>query len=131
MQGRIDAELALLRGRYADLEYDSEGRWIRIPSYSLPPGWNRPATDVAFQIPTSYPGTHPYGIYVPSGLTFQGTKPDSYNDPAPTQPPFPGSWAIFSWQPADGEWRATTDLSSGSNLINWTAGFAARFREGK
>jgi len=34
-------------------------------------------------------------------------------DPLPAGTPltieltFPGSWAIFSWQPADGEWRAT------------------------
>lgn len=130
MQERIDAELALLRGRYPDLEYVCDGQWIRIPSYPLPPGWNRPETDVVLQIPASYPGTHPYGIYVPGGLAFQGTKPDSYNDPAPAQPPFPGPWAVFSWQP-DGEWRATADIRSGSNLINWVAGFAVRFREGK
>ena len=130
MQERIDAELALLHGRYADLEYVSGGRWLRIPSYPLPPGWNRPVTEVAFQIPTGYPGAPPYGIYVPGGLTFQGAKPNRYTDPAPTQPPFPGAWAVFSWTP-DGEWRATADVRSGSNLINWATGFAARFREGE
>ena len=131
MQERIDAELALIRSRYPESEYRADGHWIRIPSYTLPAGWNRTMTDVAFSIPIGYPGTPPYGIFVPSGLLFAGAKPENYTDPAGTQPPFPGSWAIFSWSPADGEWRATADVSGSSNLINWIAGFAVRFREGK
>jgi hypothetical protein len=130
MNERIEAEFALIRSRYPAAEYQSDGHWIRIPAYSLPPGWSLSATDVAFPIPVGYPGVPPYGIYVPSGLLFQGAQPDNYTDPAGTQPPFQGSWAIFSWAP-DGEWRATADIHNGSNLINWIAGFAVRFREGK
>lgn len=125
------AELALIRSRYPEAEYQRDGHWVLIPSYSMPQGWNRSAVDVAFQIPAGYPGVPPYGIFASSGLLFQGAKPDNFTDPASTQPPFPGRWAIFSWSPADGEWRATTDAATGSNLINWIAGFAVRFREGK
>ena len=33
MQERIDKELALLRQAYPDLEYQHEGRWVRVPAY--------------------------------------------------------------------------------------------------
>jgi len=128
---RIEQELALLRGRWPDVEYRAEGHWFRIPAYPLPAGWNRPNTDVAFQPQVSHPGTPPYGIYVPAGLTFNGVRPENYAEPAPTQPPFGGAWGILSWTPVDGEWRATADPTTGSNLLNWAVGFAVRFREGK
>jgi hypothetical protein len=130
MEERIKKELDLLRKRYPDLEYREDGHWIRIPAYSLPAGWNRSSTDVAFQIPVGYPGTPPYGIYVPAGLMFKGNKPNNYQEPAQNQPPFEGSWGIFSWRPRD-QWRATANLVTGSNLLNWVMGFADRFREGK
>ena len=129
MDERIEKELALLRQRYPDLEY--KDRWVRIPSYPLPEGWNRTSTDVAFEIPVGYPGTPPYGIYTPAGLLFKGEKPDRYTEPSQTQPPFSGSWGIFSWQPDNGQWKPTADPITGSNLLNWVIGFGNRFREGK
>jgi len=131
MQERINQELILLRQRYPDLEYRENGNWIVIPSYPLPMDWNRPSTDVVFQIPVGYPGIPPYGIYTPVGLLYNESRPDNYTEPAPTQPPFPGSWGIFSWQPSDGQWRPTADLMTGSKLLNWVIGFSGRFREGK
>ena len=131
MKERIEQELALLRRHWPDLEYQEEGHWIRIPSYPLPVGWNRSVTDVVFQIPVSYPGTPPYGIYTPAGLTFKDERPKDYVEPATQQLPFTGVWGIFSWTPVDGQWRPTADLLSGSNLLNWVMGFADRFREGK
>ncbi|HXG06097.1 MAG TPA: hypothetical protein VNI77_02085 [Nitrososphaera sp.] len=87
---------------------------------------------MAFQIPLAgYPGVPPYGIYAPAGLTFKGVLPDNYTEPASAQPPFGGTWGVFSWTPEDGQWRATADLVTGSNLLNWVLSFADRFREGK
>ena len=131
MEQRIGQELELLRRRFSNLEYREDGRWVRIPGYPLPEKWNRSATDVAFQIPVGYPGTPPYGIYVPSGLLFQGARPDNYTEPASPQPPFGGTWGIFSWAPEDGQWNPTADPVAGRNLLNWITGFADRFREGK
>ena len=131
MEERIEKELALLKQRYPDLEYKEEGRWVRIPSYLLPEGWNRSATEVVFQIPVGFPGTPPYGIFTPAGLLFNGERPNNYTEPAPTQPPFMGTWGIFSWMPDDGQWRPTADPVTGSNLLNWVVGFANRFRQGK
>lgn len=131
MQERIEAELALLRSRYPDLEYRPEGRWVKIQQYPLPTMWSVSETTVAFQIPEGFPGVPPYGFYVPVGLTCGGASPDSYAEPAPTQPPFGGAWGFFSWSPEGGQWRATVTLTTGYNLLNWVIGFAQRFREGK
>lgn len=133
MRDRIEHELALLRERYPQLEYRAEGRWVRVPSYPLPPGWNRETTDVAFEIPVAYPGTAPYGLYVPAGLTFNNQRPDNYNEPASTQPPFGGNWGVFSWSTPDRTWRATAepDPVRGYSLRSWVDGFADRFKEGK
>jgi len=87
MQGRIDTELALLRKFNAAIEYVSQGQWVRLLRHPLPPGWNRSETAVAWQIPPGYPGTPPYGIYVPAGLLFNGARPANYAEPAGTQPP--------------------------------------------
>jgi len=133
MQERIEAELTLLRQRFSEAEYLELGHWVRIPSYPLPEGWTWSSTEVAFQIPVDrgYPGTPLYGIYVPSGIRFEGSQPDNYNEPAGTQPPFPGAWGVFSWTPESGEWRPTDDLRKGSNLLNWAMGIAVRFRQGR
>ena len=130
MEERIQQELALLRARFRQLEYVASGHWVKIPGYLMPAGWNRTQTDISFQVPVGYPGTLPYGIYVPSGILFNSTRPNNYSEPAPTQPPFGGNWGIFSWTPGDGEWRPTASLSTGSNLLNWVLGFGDRFREG-
>jgi len=127
MQERIDAELTLLRTRYPDLEFRAEGRWVRLPGYVLPPGWNRAETDVAFQIPTQYPGNPPYGFYVPAGLTFGAQRPNNCADN--NTPPFGGTWMLFSWQP-ETNWVPTNDLRAGHNLLNWAMGFRQRFMEG-
>lgn len=130
MEERIIKELELLRAKFPDLQYKEEGHWILIPAYPLHEGWNKTITDVAFQIPIGYPGTPPYAFHVPVGLQFNGNKPNNYQEPTQNVPPFPGAWGTFSWSPDNGQWRATADLVSGSNLLNWALGFANRFKEG-
>ena len=130
MQERLHQELELLRRRFPHLEYVEAGHWIKVPRYRLVSGWNRPETDVVFQIPVGYPGTPPYGVYVQAGILFNSTKPNNYAEPSGTQPPFSGTWGIFSWAPADGQWRPAANLSAGSSLLNWVLGFGDRFREG-
>ena len=129
MQERIDAELELVRERFPNVEYQPEGRWVRVTLYPVPKGWNRETTDITFQICDGYPGAQPYGFYVPSGMLFQGATPDSYTDAAPNQPPFEGTWAFFSWAPAQG-WFPAADVRQGANLLDWIRGFRSRFEEG-
>ncbi len=130
MQQRIVQEIDLLKTRFAELEWQPVGQWVRIPKYLLPPGWNSSDTQLAFPIPIEYPGGPPYGIYVPAGIRFGGQLPNSYTEQAPTQPPFGGAWGIFSSTTQDGAWHATADLTKGSNLLNWVLGFQRRFEEG-
>ncbi len=130
MDERIIKELELLKTKYPNLQYKEDGRWILIPAYPLPEGWNRSVTDVAFQILVGYPGTEPYAFHTPVGLQFNGIKPTKYREPAKNVPPFPGEWGTFSWSPENGQWRATADLVTGSNLLNWAMGFADRFKGG-
>ena len=129
MRERIEQELELLRRRYADVDYREVGDWVRIHPVPTAAGWSQPEISVAFQIPQGYPGTPPYGFYVPRGLNYGGAQPQSYQDLAGTQPPFEGEWGMFSWA-HDSGWRATGDVVGGSNLLNWTMSFADRFREG-
>ncbi len=130
MTDRIQTELALVRQAFPDLVYQDDGLWVFLPSYPLPDGWNRAATDVAFQIGDAYPAAPPYGFYVLSGIQFRGAVPNDFSDPSSNQPPFGGCWGVFSWAPRDGEWKPTTDVRRGSNLVRWACGFADRFREG-
>ena len=126
---RVQQELALLRTYYADLEH--RDNWIRIVAYSLPSGWTPNPIDVAVFVNAGYPGSPPYGIYVPNGLHYKGEIPGNYRERAKTQPPFGGTWAMLSWSPEDGQWKPKAKLTEGSNLLNWVMGFADRFREGK
>jgi hypothetical protein len=130
-QARIEEELALLRSRFRDVEHVAAGQWVRVREYRvLHPGWTPGVTDVSFQIPMGYPGTQPYGIYVPTGMRYLGNLPANYQEPAGNQPPFEGSWGVFSWAPGDRQWRPTTNLVTGTNLLNFVLGFNDRFREG-
>jgi Multiubiquitin len=129
-QDRIADELELLRTEYDNLAYEPGQRWVLIPSLQLPGGWSTNATSVAFQIPSAYPGTPPYGIYVPVGLRFGGARPNNYKEPAATQPPFDGRWGLLSWTPSDGRWRATADVTDGANLLFYVGGFRLRFEQG-
>lgn len=127
---RITAELRLMRTYYPDMEYVSDvGHWFRVPAYPLPAGWSQGRIPIPFEVKETHPGTPPYGLYVPASLRFEGRAPNNRNA-NPPQPPFEGAWALLSWAPANGSWRATSDLRTGSNLLQWVRGFADRFTEG-
>ena len=131
MHERIDAEIGLIRRRFPEARFVPEGLWVFIPSYPIPdPRWVPRTTDVAFQILPGHPGTRPYGFYARAGLRWEGALPRNYTEPAQNRPPLDGAWGLFSWQPADGQWRPTADIQKGSNLLNWVESFAVRFREG-
>jgi hypothetical protein len=129
MRERLTKELDLLRKHFSAVEYVEDG-WFRVSDYSLPAGWNRASTDIAFCARAEYPGTPPYGIYVPVGIRFNEQVPASYQEPASQQPPFGGTWGIFSWQAEEATWRPAATVEAGSNLSNWARGVEQRFREG-
>ena len=131
MQARIEAELTLIRQWFPDVEYRLEGCWVCVPSYPLPEGWNRERTDVAFQISQGHPVQPPYGFCVPAGIQFRGNTPNNYTEPIANQPPFEGTWGLFSWTPAAKSWKPTADVQEGANLLDWVKGFKDRFNDGQ
>jgi hypothetical protein len=131
MSPRLSKELEILRSAYPSFEFQENGWWLRVPAYPLPDGWNRDDTDIAVQVPPGYPATPPYGIYVPSGILFRAARPNNYQEPAGNQPPFAGSWGVFSWSPADGEWQVPTiEIVGRVSLLSYVRGVAVRFQEG-
>lgn len=128
---RIEAELRFLRNKYSSLKYHTAGQWVLIPNYQFGNSWFPNQGEVAFQIPLNgFPGTPPYGIYVHVGIRHRGNLPNNYKEPSPAQPPFQGTWGVFSWSPESGFWRPGATVESGTNLLNWVDGFSARFKEG-
>jgi len=98
----------------------------------LPPaGWNKESTDIVLRIQPGYPGTAPYGFFVPAGLRIQGALANNYQEPVGEAVPFPGSWGMFSWQAHDGEWRPAASAGAGSNLLNFAVSVRIRLLEGR
>ena len=128
MSTRIEAELALLRQQYRQVDYLFSGamHWFRVHALKVPEGWSQGEIAAVFTVTEGHPGVEPYGFFVPKGLT-KGGKPPSEH-PAPHSPPFEGNWRFLSWNPVG--WQPTADISSGSNLWAWVRTFAHRLREG-
>jgi hypothetical protein len=126
---RISMELELLRRFYPDLEHVAESGWFRLRHYRLPtePGWSSDEVDVAVQFPAGYPGQKPYAFYVTPILSLKsGVAVNNVTES--TGPPWPGPWQKFSWDAP--EWFATTDLTTGSNMLNFVLTIADRLRQG-
>ncbi len=130
---RINEEIKLLRKYYPNLKWVEDKSWVLIPDYKLPEGlvWNKLSMNICFQIPSGYPATPPYGIYVPSDLLFNNQVPLNFQQPAKNSPPFEGIWGILSWAPVNGEWKLENDILKGSNLLNLVSSFSQRFKEGR
>lgn len=129
-EARLDLEMQLLQGHFSEA-VARNGAWFLVNDYLVSgKEWNRQKTPVAFRAQVGYPGTPPYGIFVPAGIRFNGALPQNYQEPVGDRPPFPGHWGLFSWSPDDGQWRPGATPREGSNLLNFALGFAHRFRQG-
>lgn len=128
MSPRIKLELELLRVHYSNVTYKERGgsHWFRLGDYPVPTPWAPRPGPVVFSVTSGHPGPEPYGFFVPAALRHHGNPPQTTTPPH--QPPFEGAWLFLSWAPVG--WRATSDVSSGSNLWGWARSFMARFREG-
>lgn len=126
MNKRIREEFELLLRFYPKAVL--EGSWVLVPNYPLPPCWSRSTVHTCFQIRDPYPGRSPYGIHVGDGLRYEGKMPQNYKEPTNHNPPFPGTWSIFSWECA--VWQPGATAESGHNLLTYVRGFTARFKEG-
>jgi hypothetical protein len=125
MEQRIAEEFSLLQEAFPLAV--RKDRWFWLPEFPLPLGWSSRLIPISFMVRDGYPAAGLYGIYVPTGLRFNGTMPANYNDNA-SGPPFDGQWGMFSWE-AEG-WMPKTDPRAGHNFLTWVRGFGVRFREG-
>jgi hypothetical protein len=128
MNARIEAELALLRQHFRQIDYLSAGgmHWFQVHALRTPDDWSPAEIRAAFAVTEGHPGAEPYGFFVPKDLA-KGGKPPSEH-PAPNQPPFDGDWRFLSWNPVG--WQAAADVATGSNLWGWVRSFPHRLREG-
>lgn len=124
---RLSNEMLHLQGHFKE-KIIQIGNWFLIKEYPLPEGWNVRHTNIAFRAQPDYPGTPPYGFFVPTGLRFNSSIPGNYQDSVADIPPFAGQWGMFSWAPD--EWRPSNDLRAGFNLLNFALSFAVRLGEG-
>lgn len=131
MEERIQQEFLLIRKYFPNCKIDENKRWILLPNFKLPEGlsWNKTIMDICIEIRPGYPGTPPYGIYVPSDLRFDGKEPQSWQLKASNHPSFSGSWGMISWSPI--QWMPGSDVIRGSNLLNFILSFSDRFKEGQ
>jgi hypothetical protein len=127
LEERLDRELQILQGKYPGAIRN--GMWFLVPEYPLPSGWSHDKVSVVAYLRAGYPGTGPYGIYIPQELRHDNQLPESYRNVAELQPPFGGTWAFLSWEAE--QWFATAEPQGGHNILTWVDGFAARFRQGR
>ncbi|MCG8594177.1 MAG: hypothetical protein MI785_07360 [Kiloniellales bacterium] len=128
MNKRIEAELALLRRHYREVDYQAAKamHWFQIHMLKTPEGWLPAEIPAVFAVTEGHPGVQPYGFFVPANLNKGGTPPNQHDAPHP--PPFEGQWRFLSWSPEG--WQPTADIATGSNLWGWVRTFMYRLREG-
>jgi hypothetical protein len=127
---RLRAEIALLKGAFADLEVRSD-LWCRFSQYRLPDGiWDREEVELGFQIPANILGQPPYGFWVRPGLRLaNGAMPTNYSEPVEIG--LGAGFGQFSWSP-EGSWEPVAELErirNGSNMVNFVHSIAQRLRE--
>jgi hypothetical protein len=111
------------------MEFREDGLWVFLPDYLVPTGWKHNKYAVCFQIRAGYPDISPYGINVsPLPEREDGAALTDYAPNPDPKPPFEGTWGRFSWEIPG--WKATPDLASGSNLLNFVESIRKRFEEG-
>jgi hypothetical protein len=126
MIDRLRVEVELVRSRYPTLEVREADLWARIPDYPLPPGWERQAAEIAFQIPRDIFGQQPYGFWVRPPLVVPGGAVPT-NTSGPVGTGFGDGFQQFSWAPEI--WQPGAHPNNGTNLLDFVRSFAQRLRE--
>ncbi|MBE0618279.1 MAG: hypothetical protein IH608_10180 [Proteobacteria bacterium] len=84
---------------------DPAGRWVIIRDVALPAGYNRPATDILFELPPDYPLTPPDWFFCDPGRRGpKGRLPAHYFERQPGFAATAEGWAggslhIKGWRP--------------------------------
>ncbi len=121
---RIIQEALLLAKQFNVVEYDDEdGRWVHVPQFPLPAGWDRQTTGLLLILPNGYPHVPPNGFYIDRFLrTCSGGRIDHYFEQEGSYNPFANQgWGWFCVHLNQGIWRPTGNVLYGDNLAKLAA----------
>lgn len=98
-----------------------------LADHLLPPGWSHDRTDVLISIPPNYPGGQPDNLCARPDLTLADGRMPANNQGIQS---YAGrQWLQFSYHIESGDWRPSSDPSTGSNLAEYLTGALTRFDE--
>jgi hypothetical protein len=114
---RIFAEIFLLRKVYEQVDYDGEDfRWVHIPYYELPPGFNEPVGELLIELPKNYPFSPPQNFFLHKDIkTFEGYSIDHYYSNPSMSKYYEKGWAWFCIHIK--KWKAVNDIIQSDNLL--------------
>lgn len=114
---RILAEIFLLKKVYEEVDYDSEDlRWVHIPCYDLPQGFNEPTGELLVELPKNYPFSPPKNFFLHRDIkTFEGYSIDHYYSNATMSKYYEKGWAWFCIHIL--QWKTADDIMQSDNLL--------------
>jgi len=121
---RVYQEALLLARQFGIVDYDDEdGRWVHIPAFPLPEGWDRRTTGLLLVLPDGYPHIPPDGFYIDRFLrTRSGRRVSHYFEERSGYNPYVDKgWGWFCIHLDHRAWRPTGDVTSGDNLLKLAA----------
>jgi hypothetical protein len=123
---RLLVEIEQLRKRYPTVQIGEDTRWLMIPEYPLPVGWNRERTRLLFMIPPEYPHRPPDNFYVDVGLKLavSNQMPSNYSE---GQCPAGGQWGCFSFHAE--VWCPAPEIEKGDNVLTFLIAVRLRLQE--
>ena len=126
MVERWKIELKIVESIYGHLEVAPDLAWFIVPSWQLPPGWNKSQVALLLLVPPGYPITPPDNFYVDQDLRLaNGAMPG--NTSLVTQ--VGRQWLQFSYHVEGGDWKPSQDPEKGHNLVTFLRGVGQRLRE--
>ncbi len=125
---RRKREIELVEASFGELGIADDYSWFIIPSYTLPAGWNKPATAILVLLDPGYPETPPDNFYADLDLRLANNERAERADDGPVHND--KQWQIFSWhfeEPT--EWQPHADPLKGHNLLTFMDGVKQRLSE--
>jgi len=123
---RQKQEIGLVQSRFDDIEVGSDGDWIIVGRWALPPGWNKTVLKVLVLVPLGYPATPPDNFYTDLDLRIEGGAQPG-NTSATSQ--LGREWLQFSYHVEAGDWQPHAEVLEGHNLLTFLEGVRARLNE--